>query len=139
VRILRIDFYISPKYNRANKLGESYLNYKGGITFKNVNLYCMLREVFNLWTSKLTNFVTYELLKFYVSELPKWEKYQIIGWNNKNHSKKKPPKPGRKPIATAATGRWNVLMIPFIKSFCQAFLKSANKNREVYYDSKKTR
>jgi hypothetical protein len=123
----------------ASKLGEFYLTYKGGISFKNTSSYFTLYRIFKLRASEFVNLVTYELAKLYISGLFKKEDNEAINRSNKDHPKKKPPKLSRKPIATAATGRWNILMIPSIKSLCQAFSNFINKNREVHYDSKKTR
>jgi hypothetical protein len=92
------------------------LAYIGGTNFK----YYTLPETNYLQTSEVINFRSCEINNLRTFEVPR-QRNRIIILNHIGYPKKKPPELSGEPIATAATGRWNILMIPSIKSFCQAF------------------
>ena len=89
----------------------------GGTNFK----YHTSSKTNHLQTSQLIHFLTYEVKKLCTSELLKQRNNSVAILNHIGHPKKKPPELSGEPIATAATGRWNVLMIPSTESLCQAF------------------
>jgi hypothetical protein len=87
--------------------------------FKNPFLGTVLSLILNLINSEVSNLLSLIFINLLTSE--------FIGTKNNNRrisrdeipKKIKPPKLSERLIATAATGRWNVPMIPSIKPLCQ--------------------
>ncbi len=91
--------------------------YIGGTDFKSY----IFSKSNHLQTSKVIHFLTYEVKKLCTFEVLKQKNNRVAILNHIGYPKKKPPELSGEPIATAATGRWNILMIPSTKSLCQAF------------------
>lgn len=91
------------------------MTYIGGTNFK----HCIFPKTDHLQTSKVTHFLTCEVNNLCSFEVLKQRDKAIL--SHIGYPKKKPPELSGEPIATAATGRWNILIIPSTKSLCQAF------------------
>ena len=90
--------------------------YIGGTNFK----YYIFPETNHLRTSRLSHLLIYEVNSLYSFEVLK-QRNNRATLSHVGYPKRKPPELSGEPIATAATGRWNILMIPSTKSLCQAF------------------